>query len=318
MMNRRDFLIAAGMAAGGAYGKTSSMTISQEVREGHASVPGGRVWWRVVGNNNKTPLLVLHGGPGMGHDYLEPLGRLAHSRPVIFYDQLGCGRSDKPDDPSLYSIDHFSEEIDALLWVLKVEKVLLYGHAFGGWLALEYMARHGTEAPVEALILASASSSARQNMEGKRRLLREMPGNLEQRLIRIERSGLQNSRAYAAIVQSFSRAHLFDWAGAPPEIFIDSILHMEWSRSYPIMNGPNEFSITGNLRGWDRETSLKHIKVPTLVLTSEWDEVTMDSQVSLHRGIEHSQLVSIPKARHLAMIEKPTTYIHILQNFMAP
>ena len=201
----------------------------------------------------------------------------------LFSMIIGCGRSDKPDDPSLYSIDHFSEEIDALLRILKIEKVLLYGHGFGGWFALEYMARHGTEAPVEALILAFASSSARQNMEGKRRLLREMPDNLEQQLIRIERSGLENRRAYAAIVQSFSRAHLFDCVGPPPEIFINSVVHMEWSRSYPIMNGPNEFSITGNLRSWDRETSLKHIKVPTLVLTSEWDEVTMDSQISLHR-----------------------------------
>ena len=182
----------------------------------------------------KKPLLALHGGPDAGHDYLEPLVRLADDRPVIFYDQLGCGRSGRPDDLSLYRIDHFADEIDALLRVLKVEKVVLYGHAFGGWHALEYMARHGTKAPVESLILASASSSARQNMEGKRRLLREMPGNLEQQLTRIEKDGLQNSRAYAAIVQSFS------------------ILSMEWSRSYPIMNGPDEFSITGNLRSWGR------------------------------------------------------------------
>jgi proline iminopeptidase len=253
----------------------------------------------------------------MGHDYLDPLGKLADSRPVIFYDQLGCGRSDSPEHSCLYSIERLSEEIDALLRVLKVEKVVLYGHGFGGWLALEYMARHGREAPVTALILASASSSARESVEGKRRLLREMPGDLEQQLIRLERAGLQSSRAYAAIIQSFTRAHLFDCAGPPPEIFINSILHMELSRSYAIMNGPDEFNITGNLRSWDREASLKHIRVPTLVLTGEWDEVTMDSQISLHRGIEHSQLVSIPKARHLAMIEKPTIYTDILQNFMA-
>ena len=68
--------------------------------EGHIDVPGGRVWYRIAGPDAPgVPLLCLHGGPGSTHDYLEPLADLADERPVVFYDQLGCGRSAGPSDP---------------------------------------------------------------------------------------------------------------------------------------------------------------------------------------------------------------------------
>ena len=80
--------------------------------EGHVEVPGGRIWYRIAGADRPgTPVLCLHGGPGMPHDYLEPLEDLAVSRPVIFYDQLGCGRSDRPADDSLWTTDRFVEEL---------------------------------------------------------------------------------------------------------------------------------------------------------------------------------------------------------------
>jgi len=84
-----------------------------ERNEGTIEVEDGyRVWYRRVGDGGQTPLLILHGGPGAGHDYLEPLEALADERPVIFYDQLGCGRSDKPDDPSRWHIERFVREVD--------------------------------------------------------------------------------------------------------------------------------------------------------------------------------------------------------------
>src|SRR5258708_34307099 len=124
---------------------------------GCAPFVGGRVWWRVGGSGPRTPLLLLHGGPGAGHDYLEPLSALADERPVIFYDQLGCGRSDRPDDASMWHIEHF-EEIDALRQALRLHHVVLYSHSWGGWLAQEYLARCGGATHVDALILASTSA----------------------------------------------------------------------------------------------------------------------------------------------------------------
>src|SRR5262249_40945583 len=80
--------------------------------EGVIAVEGGRVWYRIAGEaRTGVPLLTLHGGPGYPHDYLEPLEGLSDERPVIFYDQLGCGRSDRPNDKALWQVDRFVREL---------------------------------------------------------------------------------------------------------------------------------------------------------------------------------------------------------------
>src|SRR5580658_7720399 len=95
----------------------------QPAVEGYVEVPGGRVWYRIAGADQPgTPLLRLHGGPGLPHDYLEPLEALAARRPVIFYDQLGCGRSDRPADDSLWTLDRFVEELAVVRDALGLER----------------------------------------------------------------------------------------------------------------------------------------------------------------------------------------------------
>lgn len=83
------------------------------IQEGYIPVSGGRIWYRMVGSGSAIPLLALHGGPGVPHDYLEPLAALADERPIIFYDQLGCGKSDRPDDSSLWRIPRFVENFSS-------------------------------------------------------------------------------------------------------------------------------------------------------------------------------------------------------------
>src|SRR5262249_9694211 len=100
-------------------------------KEGFIQVPGGRVWYRIVGSGNATPLLTIHGGPGMPSDYLRPLELLADERPVIFYDQLGCGKSDRPKDPSLWREDRFVEELATVRKALGLSEVHIYAHSWG-------------------------------------------------------------------------------------------------------------------------------------------------------------------------------------------
>jgi len=106
-------------------------------REGYIEVPGGRVWYRSVGEGG-TPLLCLHGGPGFTHYYLEPLEVLADRRQVIFYDQLGCGRSDRPEDVSLWTVDRFVEELAQVREALGLSRLHLFGSSWGGMLAMQY------------------------------------------------------------------------------------------------------------------------------------------------------------------------------------
>src|SRR5262245_46344993 len=94
-------------------------------REGYIPVTGGRVWYQIAGSGDALPLLVLHGGPGVPHDYLEPLADLAEERPVVYYDQLGCGKSDRPDDVSLWRMERFVEEVDQVRQTLGLAQLHL-------------------------------------------------------------------------------------------------------------------------------------------------------------------------------------------------
>ena len=124
--------------------------------EGTIEIDGHQLWYR-QGGESGVPLLLLHCGPGAGHDYLEPLAGLADRRAVIFYDQLGCGRSDQPDDSSLWHIERFVREVDTIRAGLGLDRVHILGHSWGGWLAIEYML--GAPQGVEGLVLASTSAS---------------------------------------------------------------------------------------------------------------------------------------------------------------
>ena len=104
----------------------------------YCDAPGGRVWYRIIGTGSGTPLLVAHGGPGATHDYLLNHGRLGDQRPVVFWDQLESGNSDKPNDPSLWTIPRFVSEVDALRRHLALERVMLLGHSWGAAIAVEY------------------------------------------------------------------------------------------------------------------------------------------------------------------------------------
>ena len=311
MFDRRT--VTAGLLGAGLTGRLRAAL--PRAIEGFAQVPGGRVWWRAVGQSSRTPLLTLHGGPGAGHDYLTPLEALADQRGVVLYDQLGCGRSDKPNDRRLWRIERFCDEIDALRERVGLGKVILYGHSWGGWLAQEYLARRGHAAPVEALILASTSASTHQFVAGANRLLQAMPGGVAGRLKALEAAGKMQSDEYEGLVGRFYDAHLINMAH-PPAYAGRSARNLATSRTYPIMNGPNEFTVTGNLRRWDRTASLGQIRVPTLVLTSSLDEFTIDCAQTLHRGIKRSKLVVIPGARHLAMVEQPRAYVAVLRQIL--
>lgn len=313
LINRRS--LVGGLSAFGAASAASAE--SGRAREGYAQVDGGRVFWRSVGGGARTPLLTLHGGPGAGHDCLTPLEALADQRPVILYDQLGCGRSDKPDNPKLWRIERFCDEIDSLRQALGLKTVILFGHSWGGWLALDYMARRGPSAGVEALILASTSASTAQFVKGARRLLEAMPGGVAARLDALEAAGKTGTADYDALVGRFYDAHLIHMA-SPPAFAGVSASNLAGSKTYPIMNGPNEFTVTGNLKDWDRSKTLAQIHIPTLVMTSSLDEFTLDCAQTLHQGIKNSKLVVIPGARHLAMIEKPRAYVAALRTFLAP
>jgi len=233
------------------------------VRQGYVSVTGGRVWYRIVGSGNGIPLIALHGGPGGTHDYLEPLESLCAERPVILYDQLGSGRSDRPSDKSLWRTERFVEELGQLRATLSLRRVHMLGQSWGTMLLTDYMLTRPQG--VESIVMSDPSISEPKWLNDAKRYKKQLSIGAQEILARYEHTtprGIDGIR-YQAAVMEYYRAHVCRVT------FSDSVLRTLFSQGtnvYETMWGPNEFTATGNLKDYDRSDRLQSIKAPTLFL----------------------------------------------------
>jgi len=298
----------------GAAAMASPAFAAQPVTEGRAKVPGGTIYWKKVGSGSKTPLLTLHGGPGAAHNYLLPLAALADERPVIFYDQLGCGRADSPPDEKIYTIQRSVDEVDAVRKALGLEKIHLFGHSWGSMLAIEYLCQ-GRGRGVDKLILGGALASVPQANAGQMRLIAAMPNGGGAKLHALEKAHKEGTPEYQKLVDEFYALHVMRVPPTPDaQVSFDALGK---SIAYRVMNGPNEFTIVGVIKDWDRRKDLPKIKNPTLIVTGTYDEVTMDCHMVIHQAIKGSKLVVLPGCSHMAMVEKPALYVQTLRPFLA-
>ena len=284
--------------------------------EGHVEVTGGRVWFRRTGVDRPgTPLLLLHGGPGAASYYIEPLAeRLAAGRPTVVYDQLGCGRSERPDDASLWTVDRSVEELEQVREALGLGTCHLFGQSWGGWLAIEYMAREPSG--IERLILASTSASIPQFMAEARRLIEALPEPHARVLVEGGEKGEYDTPEYQAAVHEFYIRHLCR-ADPWPEALVRSGNEMEGNAVYLTMNGPTEFDVIGRLRTWDRSADLGRIRVPTLVTCGAYDEITPACSRTIADGIAGAQLRIFEQSAHIAHLEEPEAYAETVEGFLA-
>jgi L-proline amide hydrolase len=287
--------------------------------EGFVAFRGHRTWYRVVGEGEelgKLPLLCLHGGPGGTHDYLEPLeGMAATGRRVVLYDQLGCGRSDLPDDPSLWTVELFVDEVGAVREALGLERVHLYGNSWGGMLAMEYAL---TRPPgLASLVLASAPASIPQWVEETGRLRAQLPAEVQAVLERHEAAGTTEDPEYTKAAMVFNRRHVCR-ADPWPDCVRRSFDFIErHGVVYRTMNGPSEFHVTGTLREWSVVDRLGEIDVPTLVVTGEHDEATPAINHTVAEGIPGADSVILSDASHMAHVERTDDYLRLLDRSLS-
>ncbi len=284
-----------------------------ESREGRISVTGGDVWYRVVGGGDAVPLLTLHGGPGAGHDYLESLEALADERPVVFYDQLGCGLSDQPEDTSLWRIQRFVREVDEVRDALQLDRVHLLGQSWGGWLAIEYMLTRPSG--IVSLTLASTSSSTAEFVREANKLIDELPPDMRDAIRQGDRDGVFDSPEYMRGMNEFYQRHvcrLDPW----PDPMLRTGANLEGNAVYLTMNGPNEFTVIGNLKDWDRTDRLSEIQVPTLITVGRYDEIPPVCAETMHRRIHGSEVRIFEKSGHCAHLEEPEVYMPLLRDFL--
>lgn len=286
----------------------------QDAQERRVEVTGGSVWTARLGPQEGTPVLILHGGPGAASDYMQPLAeRLADHRPVVVYDQLGCGRSDQPDDTSLWTVDRSVAEVDQVRAALGLERCHLLGQSWGGWLGIEYMTR-GTRG-VERLVLASTSASIPEFMAGARGLIEELPEPHRTVLIELGAKEEYDHPDYVAAVDVFYHRHLCR-ADPWPEALLRSSEQMDGNQVYLTMNGPTEFDVIGRLREWDRTADLGRIDVPTLVTCGRYDEITPSCSETITRGIPDARMHVFEQSAHCAHLEEPDDYARIVEAFL--
>jgi proline-specific peptidase len=284
-----------------------------EERTGMIDVAGGRVWFRQLGSGSALPLLILHGGPGAAAYYLEPFAeRMAFSRPVVIYDQLGCGRSEQPDAPSLWTLDRACQELDDVRRALGLEQCHLVGQSWGGWLSIEYLTR-GTEG-VESVVLASTSASIPQFVAAARGLIEAMPEPWRSTLIRLGEIGAYDDPKYLVAVEEFYHRHLCR-VNPYPEC-VELSLRQLPNQVYLTLNGPTEFDVIGSLRTWDRTADLDRITAPTLVTVGGYDEIPISCAQTLVDGIAGARLAIFDESGHMAHEEEPERYAAVVSAFL--
>jgi proline-specific peptidase len=282
--------------------------------EGFISIKSGhRLWYKIVGQGSAIPLLTLHGGPGAGHDYLEPLEALSSERPVIFYDQLGCGRSDKPDARPMWTIERFADEVDEVRDALGLDRIHLLGHSWGGWLGIEYLLRQPRG--IVSVVLASTSASTPQFSAECDRLISEMPDRMQRALRGHGLTGNYGHPDYEEAMMEFYKRHvcrLPEW----PDCVLRTIANLEGNQVYETLNGPNEFSTIGNLRYWNRIPDLHRIELPVLLTCGRYDELGETCARTILDRVANGRLHVFERSAHLAHVEEPQAYMECVSAFL--
>jgi L-proline amide hydrolase len=262
------------------------------------------------------PVLVLHGGPGATHQYLEPLRALADfGRRVIFYDQVGCGRSDHPTDPAFYTVETFVDEVNAVREHLSLDRVHVLGQSWGGMLAMEY----ALTAPegLASIIVADSPSSMKLWVEEANRLRADLPPDVERTLRLHEANETTSDPAYQTAMEEFYRRHVCRLDPMPDCFARTSAALASDGYVYNLMNGPSEFHCIGTLKEWDITGRLHEIRTPTLLLSGRFDEATPTIVGEIHDRIAGSEWIVFENSSHTPHLEEPTAFNAAVRGFMA-
>jgi L-proline amide hydrolase len=287
-------------------------------RELRVPVRGGRIYVRVNGDlaGPRAPVVFVHGGPGGNHAGFLPEVQLAGERGVILYDQLDSGLSDRPNDPSNWTVERFVSEVDALRAALNLKRFHLVGHSWGSTIALEYAAR--APAGLLSATLGSPLISTRSWERSTTAQLAKLPSPAVREIMTDEAAGATDKDAYKLAMELFYSRYM---ATAPrPAYLRDYLAGRSLATNetlYLAMWGSGEIHGAGTLRTYDGEPLLPRIAAPALVLCGENDEMTADVLRPLVRRIPKADLVVIPGAGHALPLTHADAYMAALRPHFA-
>jgi proline iminopeptidase len=285
------------------------------------STPKGphQLWIKRVGNNPKLKLLLLTGGPGFSHGYLEVMDSFLPAEGVEYYhyDQLETGESDKPNDPDLWTLPRYVDEVDQVRKTIDGTKdnFCLLGHSWGGLLAIEYALAHQDQ--LKCLVISNmVASIPAYNAYAKNVLEPQMNQAALKEILAMEAAGqTEQPRYMELLVPNWYEQHILrrpaaDW----PEPLTRDFPKMN-RRFYATMQGPSEMGASGRLVNWDRFADLKRIQVPTLVISGKYDTMDPAYMAKMAKQLPHGELAAT-NGGHMDMYDDQPTYFAQLIAFL--
>jgi len=266
------------------------------------------------------PVLFLHGGPGLPYGYLLPwMQPLARSHRLVFFDQRGVGRSDKPEDGS-YSVADIARDVDALRRSLRLGKVHLFGFSWGGALALEVAIRY----PGSLRSLTVAEGFANTDALNGRLQSWLADGPPESRVVveRCEHDGLftaddrYTSEYDDAVGKIYPQNPERPPGSKPPDTFLEAMRNLSWDAYYAMWGRDGEFRITGTLAGWDALSRLSPLAMPVLLLVSRYGMWTMKEADAVAKKVRDGRIVLFDHSGHLMFADEPDRFVHVMETFL--
>jgi proline iminopeptidase len=279
-----------------------------------------RVWTKRVGNNPAVKVLLLHGGPGATHEYFEALDSYFPAAGIeyYYYDQLGSAYSDQPDEPELWELPRFVEEVDQVRRALGLDRTnfFLLGHSWGGLLAMEYALKHQSQ--LKGLVISNMMASIpAYNDYAARVLMPAMDQTALAEIKRLEAAGQYEDPSYMALlVPNFYVEHVLRM---PPDEWPDPVsraFHRLNAKVYVPMQGPSELGASGKLINWDRFGDLAGITVPTLVVGSRHDTMDPAHMRKMAEQVPNGRYLHCPNGSHMAIYDDQKTWIDGVLEFI--
>ncbi len=294
-----------------------------EMQEGFVDAHGVLIYYAAVGRG--APLMIVHGGPGASHDYLLPyLLPLARHNRLIFIDERGSGKSEKLEDPSGYTVENMVEDVEAVRQGLKLGKISLLGHSYGGVLAQAYALKY--QKNLSHLILCSTFYSTKEMNQVFQKELAAMDPQARQKIAAMEKDGLYDKGKpwekgrYPAdyMVAAWGDGYFPYLYQKRPDANYDPIGSgvMSWDLYREMWGSHGEFVIDGNLKSVEYGDKLKTITVPTLITAGDHDECDPVQSKEMQQKIAGSKLVILPQSGHMTFVDQPALYLKAVGDFL--
>jgi proline iminopeptidase len=280
---------------------------------GEAMLPvrGGRIWYKRSGTGTGTPMVLLHGGPGAGSFYLKPFEAIGDDRPIIRYDQLGAGKSDRLTDTTLMNIPRFVEELDSLRRALGIEKWFVNGHSWGTVLAIEYYKAHPEH--VAGIVFGGSVFDWRAYAREANTWVKQLSDSSQRAIAAWKKGGSPDLPAFKAANDEFYSKYV--WRH-PVKVDQDSTGATYGGEQYNYMQGAYEYVVTGTLTNYDARADLPRIKVPVLSTTGEFDEVGPRTVEAHARMIPGARFILYKGAGHVTSWDARDANVKDVREFL--